>query len=233
MNLLTAAAREQGTTVILVTHDARVAAYADREVIVRDGTVSSLTGSIRRQPGPAGRRRDPPRPAPGGQRRPGGRHPPGHPGDRGRARRRPAADRRSPAINAVNAQNGRHAWLWTGPDQPSPPGTRQPARRRCGGAPAAMNSTARPSVRVDVAATGPPHRCRRASPATPAPGQYYVSPALAALLRSTPADRARRPLPRPQAGTIGQAGAAVPGLAVHHRRPLRRADGPHARRHRR
>ena len=45
MNLLTAAAREQGTTVILVTHEARVAAYADREVIVRDGTVSSLTGA--------------------------------------------------------------------------------------------------------------------------------------------------------------------------------------------
>ena len=45
MSLLSAAAREQGTTVILVTHDARVAAYADREVIVRDGTVSSLTGA--------------------------------------------------------------------------------------------------------------------------------------------------------------------------------------------
>jgi putative ABC transport system ATP-binding protein len=45
MNLLTAAAREQGSTVILVTHDARVAAYADREVIVRDGKVSSLTGA--------------------------------------------------------------------------------------------------------------------------------------------------------------------------------------------
>jgi putative ABC transport system ATP-binding protein len=44
MNLLTAAAREHGTTVILVTHDARVAAYADREVIVRDGKVSTLTG---------------------------------------------------------------------------------------------------------------------------------------------------------------------------------------------
>ena len=44
MSLMTRAAREQGSTVILVTHDARVAAYADREVIVRDGTVSSLTG---------------------------------------------------------------------------------------------------------------------------------------------------------------------------------------------
>ena len=45
MELLTAAAREQGTTVILVTHDARVAAYADREVIVRDGRVTTLTGA--------------------------------------------------------------------------------------------------------------------------------------------------------------------------------------------
>jgi putative ABC transport system ATP-binding protein len=44
MNLLTAAVRERATTVILVTHDARVAAYADREVIVRDGKVSTLTG---------------------------------------------------------------------------------------------------------------------------------------------------------------------------------------------
>jgi putative ABC transport system ATP-binding protein len=45
MNLLSAAAREQGTTVVLVTHEVRVAAYADREVIVRDGQVRSLTGA--------------------------------------------------------------------------------------------------------------------------------------------------------------------------------------------
>src|SRR6516225_3008405 len=45
MDLLVAAAREHGTTVVLVTHDARVAAYADREVVVRDGTVSTLTGA--------------------------------------------------------------------------------------------------------------------------------------------------------------------------------------------
>jgi putative ABC transport system ATP-binding protein len=44
MNLLTDAARQEGTTVILVTHEARVAAYASRQVIVRDGTVSTLTG---------------------------------------------------------------------------------------------------------------------------------------------------------------------------------------------
>jgi putative ABC transport system ATP-binding protein len=39
MELLVGLAREEGTTVVLVTHDARVAAYADREVMVRDGRV--------------------------------------------------------------------------------------------------------------------------------------------------------------------------------------------------
>lgn len=37
MQLLTASAREAGSAVVLVTREARVAAYADREVIVRDG----------------------------------------------------------------------------------------------------------------------------------------------------------------------------------------------------
>ncbi|MEU8328986.1 ABC transporter ATP-binding protein [Micromonospora sp. NPDC048839] len=41
MDLLVSAAREQGTTVILVTHEARIAAYADREVMVRDGRVNA------------------------------------------------------------------------------------------------------------------------------------------------------------------------------------------------
>jgi putative ABC transport system ATP-binding protein len=40
MDLLVASARDEGTTVVLVTHDARVAAYADREIIVRDGKVA-------------------------------------------------------------------------------------------------------------------------------------------------------------------------------------------------
>jgi putative ABC transport system ATP-binding protein len=47
MGLLTRAAREQGSTVILVTHEARVAAYADREVIVRDGRVTSTEAALR------------------------------------------------------------------------------------------------------------------------------------------------------------------------------------------
>jgi putative ABC transport system ATP-binding protein len=39
MDLLVGTSREQGTSVVLVTHEARVAAYADREVILRDGAV--------------------------------------------------------------------------------------------------------------------------------------------------------------------------------------------------
>jgi putative ABC transport system ATP-binding protein len=41
MDLMTSVAREEGTTIVLVTHEARVAAYADREVILRDGVVIS------------------------------------------------------------------------------------------------------------------------------------------------------------------------------------------------
>ena len=39
MNLIVDNARAEGATVVLVTHDARVAAFADREVVVRDGLV--------------------------------------------------------------------------------------------------------------------------------------------------------------------------------------------------
>ncbi len=41
MTLLVDTARKQGATVVLVTHEPRVAAYADREVIVRDGRCAS------------------------------------------------------------------------------------------------------------------------------------------------------------------------------------------------
>jgi putative ABC transport system ATP-binding protein len=41
LDLLVGVAREEGTTVVLVTHDARVAAYAGRAVMVRDGRVTT------------------------------------------------------------------------------------------------------------------------------------------------------------------------------------------------
>ena len=113
MSLLTRAAREHGTTVILVTHDARVAAYADREVIVRDGQVTTLTGAASSPRNPAV--------IPLGLRLTlsGGRE----------ALTRLAILAAAvgigvgllltalAAINAVNAQNHRHAWLWTGTAQ--------------------------------------------------------------------------------------------------------------------
>jgi putative ABC transport system ATP-binding protein len=47
MDLLTGLAREQGVTVVLVTHDVRVAAYADGQVLVRDGVVTVDVGTVR------------------------------------------------------------------------------------------------------------------------------------------------------------------------------------------
>jgi putative ABC transport system ATP-binding protein len=49
MDLLTGLAREVGVTVVIVTHDARVAAYADRVVMVRDGLVSGDLGAVGEQ----------------------------------------------------------------------------------------------------------------------------------------------------------------------------------------
>ena len=40
MTLLSDLARENGTAVVLITHEPRIAAYSDREVIVRDGRTS-------------------------------------------------------------------------------------------------------------------------------------------------------------------------------------------------
>ncbi len=44
MDLLTQAARAARVAVMLVTHEPRIAAYADRELIVRDGRVADGTG---------------------------------------------------------------------------------------------------------------------------------------------------------------------------------------------
>ncbi|MCE0538001.1 ABC transporter ATP-binding protein [Kineosporia rhizophila] len=43
-------AKSVGTTVLIVTHDAKVAAYADREVVVRDGLVEGPDGRLEGDP---------------------------------------------------------------------------------------------------------------------------------------------------------------------------------------
>ncbi|WP_326772890.1 ABC transporter ATP-binding protein [Streptomyces sp. NBC_01445] len=50
MTALARTARETGATVVLITHDAQVAAYADREVQLHDGTVqeqATVSGAVR------------------------------------------------------------------------------------------------------------------------------------------------------------------------------------------
>jgi putative ABC transport system ATP-binding protein len=41
LTLMLKLVRERGTTVVMITHDPRTAAYADREVVIRDGVVAA------------------------------------------------------------------------------------------------------------------------------------------------------------------------------------------------
>ena len=68
--------------------------------------------------------------------------------------------------------------------------------------------------RADVATTGPASPVPPGLPRDPGPGQYYVSPALAALLRSAPADELADRYPGHQEGLIGQAGLPSPDSLV-------------------
>ncbi|MEV5599159.1 ABC transporter ATP-binding protein [Streptomyces sp. NPDC052496] len=47
LTLLTDAARDTNAAVVLVTHEARVAAYSDREIVVRDGKVKDMLAGLR------------------------------------------------------------------------------------------------------------------------------------------------------------------------------------------
>jgi len=42
MELLVSSARRKGTSVVLVTHEPQIAAYADREIVIRDGAVAHM-----------------------------------------------------------------------------------------------------------------------------------------------------------------------------------------------
>ncbi|PSK66834.1 hypothetical protein B0E53_01169 [Micromonospora sp. MH33] len=109
-------------------------------------------------------------------------------------------------MNAVNAQNQRYAWLNTAV------------------APAAADSSIDPlwwliredyyhgdSIgRVEVAATGPDAPVPPGIPRLPGPGEYYVSPALGELLRTTPAAQLGDRFPGHQVGTIGRVALPSP-----------------------
>ncbi len=125
------------------------------------------------------------------------------------------------AVNAVGVQNGRYAWLDTGAQKYSPYPSPTGFGGRHGG-PAAplwgLISTdefgGQSIYRVDAAATGATSPVPPGIPRDPGPGQYYVSPALGALLRSTPAGELADRYPGHQAGLIGEAGLPSPGSLV-------------------
>jgi hypothetical protein len=117
------------------------------------------------------------------------------------------------AVNAVNVQNDRYAWLDTGANNASQTGPGSPA------APLWLLFTTdlfdgQGIYRADVAATGPTSPVPPGIPRVPGPGQYYISPALAALLRSAPADQLADRYPGYQAGLIGEAGLPSPDSLV-------------------
>ncbi|HXL89973.1 MAG TPA: hypothetical protein VN969_13540 [Streptosporangiaceae bacterium] len=68
--------------------------------------------------------------------------------------------------------------------------------------------------RFDVAATGASSPVPPGMTRDPGPGQYYASPALAALLRSTPAGQLADRYPGHLAGTIGNTALPSPDSLV-------------------
>lgn len=68
--------------------------------------------------------------------------------------------------------------------------------------------------RLDVAALGPTAPVPPGVSRLPAPGQYYASPALAALIRTAPPDQLGRRFPGHLAGTIGPAALTGPDELV-------------------
>jgi FtsX-like permease family len=120
-------------------------------------------------------------------------------------------------INAIGAQNQRAAWLATGS---------APAQLGATSAPAAAGADplwwlvttgrfgTQAIYRADVAATGPRSPIPPGIPHLPGPGQYYASPALSALLRSTPAAELGDRFGGTQIGLIGPAALPTPNTLI-------------------
>jgi hypothetical protein len=115
--------------------------------------------------------------------------------------------------NAVNAWNESHAWMWTGTSSvPSGPAT--PGIAPLWWHPYSDTFDGLTIDRFDVAATGASSPVPPGITHDPGPGQYYASPALAALLHSTPAGELADRYPGRLAGTIGDAALASPNSLV-------------------
>jgi len=112
-------------------------------------------------------------------------------------------------INGVNAQGQRYAWLNT---------------RATDAASSTVDPTwwhlrrdyfsGQPVGRLDVAATGPHSPVPPGIPALPGPGEFYASPALAALLATTPAAELGDRYGGRQVGVIGDAALPAPNTLL-------------------
>ena len=117
------------------------------------------------------------------------------------------------ATNAVTTWNNRHAWFVTGTAF-APPGPATAGIAPLWWHPIGDTFDRQNIYRFDVAATGASSPVPPGITHDPGPGQYYASPALAALLRSTPADQLADRYPGRLAGTIGDAALPSPNSLV-------------------
>ncbi|MGC4816433.1 FtsX-like permease family protein [Micromonospora sp. DT63] len=106
-------------------------------------------------------------------------------------------------VNAVDAQLTRYASIY-------------PQASTAGAADPLWWSTrddffhGKPILRIDVAATGPSAPIPAGIPATPGPGEFYVSPALRKLFAAQPADQLADRYPGRDLGTVGPSGLTSP-----------------------
>jgi len=117
------------------------------------------------------------------------------------------------ATNAAVTWNNRHAWFWTGTSAVAP------HTAAAGTAPLWWHPVGdffdgQQIERFDVAAAGASSPVPPGLPRDPAPGTYYASPALAALIRDTPASELADRYPGRLAGTIGDAALPSPDSLV-------------------
>jgi FtsX-like permease family len=117
------------------------------------------------------------------------------------------------ATNAVTTWNNSHAWMWTGTSS-VPPGPATAGIAPLWWHPSSDTFDGQNIYRFDVAGTGTSSPVPPGIAHDPVPGQYYASPALAALMRSTPADELADRYPGRLAGTIGDAALASPNSLV-------------------
>jgi hypothetical protein len=109
-------------------------------------------------------------------------------------------------VNAVNVQNGRNAWYQTGASSQSPTATWWHL--------SADDFDGQTIGRLDVAPASPHPVLPPGLTHLPAAGEYYASPALVALLRSTPADQLADRFPGRLAGTIGDQALPAPNTLL-------------------